>query len=337
MQSAFLPAPTMAPTRHPQGGMLERAGEDTVVYTSEGGMQLTLPYDATTDGGGWVTILHQAADAPRINPGATVVNEIAQKHGIGVVRYLVNGRLYGFYKRHSLNFNGFDLYANLAETWSSVSNDKGMFSMYSTYMDLHFNRNRWNNGLCVFNEEGKGFPNSCRAASSQPSTMWTEFHGPELPNDGGGQQTATIQLQVVRPPVSGAPLLSLAFNETAGSSVVADYSGNGFQVFPRTDTDILPTFNGRTVRLVSAYRQFLVIDSVLGHSLKRTQSYTVTASFNLASIGDVMRLFDFWDLGTSHNRRMRAQHAARIDPSHPAWTLIPHPLPPQVNGSGTHS
>lgn len=292
MQSASLPAPTMAPTRNPQGGMLERVGEHAVQYTSDAGERFTFPYDGTTDGGGWVTILQQTPGVQHINPGSTVVNEFARKHGTGILRYLVNGQTHSFYRRNGYSFDGFDLYANLAEMWSSVSNE---FALFSTYTDLARNRNAWGLGTCTYNEEGKGYPNTCRALSSQPSNMWTEFHGPELPHDGGGQQNTTIQLKVVRPLGDSNLLLSLACNDTAGSTVVRDYSGNNFPVFSRTDTDISPTFNGRAVRLASAYRQYLTVDPVFSLTMKRLSSFTFTASVNLASTTNttIMRLFEF--------------------------------------------
>jgi hypothetical protein len=67
------------------------------------------------------------------------------------------------------------------------------------------------------------------------------------------------------------------FNETAGSSQVLDYSGNGFHAAAIHG----PSFSGTSVRLHSGSRQYLSIDKALAPVIKALDSFTVSVNVRL--------------------------------------------------------
>jgi hypothetical protein len=75
-------------------------------------------------------------------------------------------------------------------------------------------------------------------------------------------------------------LLYYAFNETAGSSKVVDYSGSGFDATTQNG----PYFSGTSMRLYSYYRQYLSINSALGPAFKALDSFTVTLSLRYPQV-----------------------------------------------------
>lgn len=75
-------------------------------------------------------------------------------------------------------------------------------------------------------------------------------------------------------------LLYYAFNETAGSTQVRDYSGRGFTAAALGQ----PAFSGTSMRLSSASRQHLNIDMGLGEVVKTLESFTITLTIRLPKV-----------------------------------------------------
>lgn len=175
-------------------GSFERTGPHTVVYTSTAGERVTLPFEEAGEGGPWLTILNQTQGAISTKPGAAIVNELFQRRSMGVLKYLVDGRPYNFYKRLR-DANGFDMYSNLVMTWSSERNAMHLdFEMYGTYADLVTRQSAWE--FCNYDDPGVAYPRDC-GPSGGIANYWTEFHGPEAPLNGKGQQTTAFQLQLL--------------------------------------------------------------------------------------------------------------------------------------------
>lgn len=83
-----------------------------------------------------------------------------------------------------------------------------------------------------------------------------------------------------------------AFNETAGSSQVIDYSGNGFHAAAIRG----PSFSGASMRVRSG--SYLSIDTALAPVIKSLDSFTIAVNIRLpaGSWGERPRIFNF---GTS--------------------------------------
>lgn len=83
-------------------------------------------------------------------------------------------------------------------------------------------------------------------------------------------------------------LLYYAFNETAGSSQVIDYSGNKFNATGHGWPSILgistPSFTGTSMRLRSLQGQHLSIDKALGPVIKTLDSFTVTTNIRFPQV-----------------------------------------------------
>lgn len=179
-------------------GHFERTGPSTVVYTSSTGHNITLPIDDASEGGPWLTILKQTHGAISTDAGAAIVNEIFEHRSTGVIKYLVDGRPYNYYQRLR-DIEGFDMYSNLAITWASERNVMHTdFEMYTTYADLAARRRPW--AFCNYDDPGVGYPRDC-GVTEAVGGYWTEIHGSEYPYNGGGQQTAAFQLQLLLPAV----------------------------------------------------------------------------------------------------------------------------------------
>lgn len=78
-------------------------------------------------------------------------------------------------------------------------------------------------------------------------------------------------------------LLYYAFNETAGSSQVIDYSGNKFNATGHGWSS-MPSFSGSSMRLRSLQGQHLSIDKALGPVIKTLDSFTVTTNIRLPQV-----------------------------------------------------
>lgn len=90
------------------------------------------------------------------------------------------------------------------------------------------------------------------------------------------------------------------FNDTARSTTVRDYSGNGFHAKALSGQGgFPPIFTGDRVRLNSEYQQYLVINRTLGQQLKTLSSFSVTVSINIATLNTQARLFEWGVLGGS--------------------------------------
>ena len=122
-------------------------------------------YDAVTnDGGRWVKVLAKTNDIVTINAGPTVLNGLFQQYGTGLVKYVINGEVYNYYKRLA-NKSIFNFYDNFAITWSNQSNVLNKdFKIYSTYSDLLSDSNAWQ--YCSYNQLNIAYPGNCGPTSS---------------------------------------------------------------------------------------------------------------------------------------------------------------------------
>ena len=100
--------------------------------------------------------------------------------------------------------------------------------------------------------------------------------------------SATVSSTQSRGSPTSPLLLYYAFNETAGSSQVIDYSGNKFNAtghgWPSFVGTSTPAFTGTSMRLRSLQGQYLSIDKALGPVVKTLDSFTVTTSIKLPQV-----------------------------------------------------
>lgn len=83
-------------------------------------------------------------------------------YGKRIIRLDIPGEKYSyvFYKRLYPYPDGFDLYSNIFDTWSSSLNAQGYdFEMYSTYQDLVYSSRPWS--CSTYDQPGVGFPAGC--------------------------------------------------------------------------------------------------------------------------------------------------------------------------------
>ena len=132
-------------------------------------------YNAVTDDGGhWIKVLEKINGIVMVNEGSQVTNGVFQQFGIGNIKYVVNGKIYNYYKRLSFK-TLFDFYANFAITWTNHSNVLNKdFKMYTTYTDLQLDINSWQ--YCDYNIPNVGYPADCaiNVNTSMPN-LWTGF------------------------------------------------------------------------------------------------------------------------------------------------------------------
>eukprot|EP00607_Mallomonas_marina_P005347 CAMPEP_0182438036 /NCGR_PEP_ID=MMETSP1167-20130531/85462_1 /TAXON_ID=2988 /ORGANISM="Mallomonas Sp, Strain CCMP3275" /LENGTH=175 /DNA_ID=CAMNT_0024631187 /DNA_START=76 /DNA_END=600 /DNA_ORIENTATION=+ len=148
------------------GSSLVKISEDKVQYveaTTGNNEDFVLDL-SMKDAGNWIKVLSITNNVVDVNPGKGIINDIFISFSTGVIRYEISGVIYNYYKR-LIPFE-FDLYSNLAETWSSIHNIRGSnFRMHSTYSDVLNNRNPWL--FCNYNDPGVGYPRDCGTVGVQ--------------------------------------------------------------------------------------------------------------------------------------------------------------------------
>ena len=87
------------------------------------------------------------------------------------------------------------------------------------------------------------------------------------------------------------------FNDTTGSSVATDYSGNGFHATAAGHTR--PTFTGGSVILSKAQLQHLRIDPSFGPALQTASNYSFVVSVKFNTLERYTHLFEFGNRGES--------------------------------------
>lgn len=144
-----------------------------------------------------------------------MTNGLFADFGTGLVRYQISGDTYNFYKRLT-GQQTFDLYSNLADTWSSASNVMGTdFYMYSTYAAALAGTGAWT--YCNYDDPGVGYPRDC-GPSDDVAWRWTELHDDSLPHNGGGQTTTTFWVQVASVEATSAPTVAPSPAPTAAAT-----------------------------------------------------------------------------------------------------------------------
>ena len=133
---------------------------DIYSYTDTSAIVHEFQYNLNTnDGGNWIKVLAKVNNIVTINPGQDVLNGLFRQFGTGIIKYIVGGEVYNYYKRLSFKTQ-FDFYTNFAVTWGNQSNILSKdFSMHSTYIDLLANVNSWK--YCSYDTPNIGYPGLC--------------------------------------------------------------------------------------------------------------------------------------------------------------------------------